>query len=298
MNLKLRNTQVARRNAGFAFLVFFASVISWRSLLAAAVAAFHNDQYSHILLVLPVSVTLLFLERRKVFRNMAYCLPAGLVLFLLAMAFLWVARYPLVLGQNDTLSLRMVFFVGWCVTAFVLCYGIPAFRIAPFPLLFLFLMVPIPELVLERTIGLLQSGSTDMTFLMLKAANVPVLRKGFVLSLPGIDIEVAKECSGIRSSLMLFTVGLVLVQLFLHTAWRKGVVLLLLFPMAVAKNSVRIFTLSTLGIYVDPSFLNGDLHQKGGIVFFAVAVGALMLVIWFLRTTEKKTAKERSPQYP
>ncbi len=216
---------------------------------------------------------------------------------LLAMAFVWLARYPLVLSHNDALSLRIAFFVGWCVTAFVLCYGISAFRAAPFPLLFLFFMVPIPESLLERIIGLLQSGSTEMTFLMLKAVKVPVLRQGFILSLPTIDIEVAKECSSIRSSLMLLIVGLVLGQLFLQTTWRKVVLTLLLFPMAVVKNAVRIFILSTLGIYVDPSFLNGDLHHHGGIVFFALALGALMLVIWFLRKAERKHSKA-SEQYP
>ena len=80
-----------------------------------------------------------------------------------------------------------------------------------------------------------------MTFLLLKAANIPVLRKDFVLSLPGIDIEVARECSGIHSSLVLFIVSLVLRHLFLQSSWRKILLAVLAWLVAVAKNGLPIF---------------------------------------------------------
>ena len=295
--MQFRNNLRAPGNLSFVSLIIILSVIFWRSWVEVAAAAFHNDQYSHILLVLPVSVALLYLERRRVFRNVTCCLPAGVILVLLWAASVWIARYPLPLSENDAHSLRMTFFVGCCVAAFVLCYGISAVRAAPIPLLLPFLMVPIPDFVLERTIWLLQRGSTDMTFLLLKAANIPVLRKDFVLSLPGIDIEVARECSGIHSSLVLFIVSLVLGHLFLQSSWRKILLAVLAWLVAVAKNGLRIFTLSTLRIYVDPSVLNGDLHRHGGIPFFLAALGILILIVQWLRKSEKGMQK-RDRHYP
>jgi exosortase len=289
---RLRNSRVARGNVCFALLVLISSVIFWRSLVVVFAAAFYNDQYSHILLIPPVSMALLYSERPKMFRNVEYCFPAGLFLLLLVMAFVWVTRFLPFLSQNDALSLRMAFFVSWVVMAFVFCFGIAAFRVAIFPLLFLLLMVPIPDFVLEWTVWLLQKSSTDMTYLLLKAANVPVLRKDFVLSLPGIDIEVAKECSGIRSSLILFIVSLVLGHLFLQPGWRQVLLGLLVFPIAVAKNSLRIFTLSTLAVYVDPTFLYGNLHLHGGIVFFSVALGVVILVVWWLKKSENNASNQ------
>ena len=109
MNPKLQNTRVAR-NACFTFLVLISSVISWRTLVAVFATAFYNDRYSHILLILPVSLAVLYFERSKVFRDVEYCILAGAFLLLLVMAFVWVAQCPPFLSQNDVLSLRMAFF--------------------------------------------------------------------------------------------------------------------------------------------------------------------------------------------
>ena len=90
------------------------------------------------------------------------------------------------------------------IGAFALCYGSRVARAAAFPLLFLLLMVPLPEAVLDKTIYLLQLGSTEIACLLFKVCQVPVFATGFILSLPSVSIEVAKECSGIRSSVALF----------------------------------------------------------------------------------------------
>lgn len=283
---------LAPRNLLFCLLMAVSGLMFWRPLGAVAAVALDYEPYTHILLIPPIAMSLLYLARGKVFREARYCPPAAGVLVLLGGVSLWINRSTLTLSQNDALSLKMALFVGWCVAAFILCYGIGAIRVRPFPLLFLILMVPIPDFVLERTIWLLQAGSTDMTFLMMKAARVPVERQGFVLSLPGIDIEVAKECSGIRSSLLLLVVGLVLGQLFLQSTWRKMILGLAILPLALVKNGLRIFAISTLGIYVDPSFLNGNLHHHGGILFFAVAVGALVWILTLLHHTETKQRKQ------
>src|SRR2546430_3109269 len=54
---------------------------------------------------------------------------------------------------------------------------------------------------LQAINSFLQVRSADATYVLLKTARVPVLRPDPVhLSVPGLDIEVAKECSGIRRS--------------------------------------------------------------------------------------------------
>jgi exosortase len=297
MNPKLWNTRIAPRNAYFVLLVLGSVVIFWRSLVAVFGTALYTDQYSHVLLIMPVSVAVLYREHSKVFRKVKYSLPAGLFPLLLLMTLVWVVRHPLSLSSNDTLSLRMALFVSWIILAFVFCFGAMAFRAAAFPLLFLLLMVPIPDFALERIIWLLQACSTEATFLMLKAVNIPVLRTGFVLSLPAIDIEVAKECSGIRSTLIMLIVTIVLGHLFLRPGWRQILLGLMVLPITVVKNGLRIFTLSILGTYVDPSFLTGNLHRDGGILFFAVALAVVISFVWWLRKSEKKMPA-RDQHYP
>ena len=171
--------------------------------------------------------------------------------------------------------------------AFLLCYGSRATRAAAFPLLFLLLVVPLPEAVLEKTIYLLQQGSTEIAYLLFKLVQVPVFRQGFVLSLPSVSIEVAKECSGIRSSMALFITCLLAVHLFLHTHWKMAFFVLLALPLAIIKNGIRITTLTLLAIYVDPSFLTGNLHHDGGVVFFLLTLAILAPVLLLLQKSER-----------
>src|ERR1017187_1356892 len=107
-----------------------------------------------------------------------------------------------------------------------------------------------------------------------------------MLSIPNLDIEVARECSSIRSSLMLAVTTLVLAHLFLRSWCRKVLLVAAAIPLSVAKNGLRIFTITELGTRVDPGFLDGKLHHHGGILFYGLAVVAVAALLWVLRRTE------------
>src|SRR3989441_5536758 len=124
-------------------------------------------------------------------------------------------RYFASSSENDPLSIAIFSVVVIWVGGFVLCCGLRAFRKGLFPVLFLFLMVPIPDSLLSQVIFWLQSGSAEVSHALFELLGVPVLQEGFIFSLPGINIEVAKECSGIPSSLALFITSLLAGHLFL-----------------------------------------------------------------------------------
>jgi len=107
-----------------------------------------------------------------------------------------------------------------------------------------------------------------------------------MLSIPGLDIEVARECSSIRSSLMLIVTTMVLAHLFLRSWWRKVLLIVMAIPLSVAKNGLRIVTIAELGTRFDRGFLDGKLHHHGGIIFLALAVVAVGALLWVLRRTE------------
>jgi exosortase len=287
---------LSQRTVHFVLLITAAAAISWSALVATYAIAAQGNEQSHILLAVPVSIVLLYCERDKIFRNEKYCLLSGAFIFL-GVTLVWLVGPRLPVGQEYAVSLKMFLFVGICIAAFILCYDTTAFRAAAFPLLFLFFMVPIPGWLLERIILLLQGGSADVAFLLLKASQIPVSRQGLVLSLPRFDIEVATDCSGIRSSLLLLVVTLVLGHLFLRSNWRKGLLALLVLPIAVAKNGFRIFGLSAIATAADPSFLHGYLHRYGGIPSFAFALGVVMLLVWRLHESENSALTRRERAY-
>ncbi len=133
---------------------------------------------------------------------------------------------------------------------------------------------------------LLQIASLKASFVLFKLAGVPVVVNGFVLSLPGVDIEVAQQCSGIRSSSVLLLTGMVLQNTCLRSVWARVLFVCSIVPFAVAKNALRIFTLSVLAIHVNPEFLNGHLHHSGGVVFFLLALTGLFLWLKVLQNLE------------
>jgi exosortase len=175
-------------------------------------------------------------------------------------------------------------------------YGKEALRKAYFPVAFLIFAIPIPSILLEKIISVLVTASTSVTNLLFKAIGVPFTREGSIFDLPGFSIEVAKECSGIRSSLALFITGILAGHLFLKKSWKKGVLALAVFPIAVFKNGLRIVGLYLLSYYIDMRFIEGDFHHKfAGSVFFAVGLVLLGLILWILRRSEVRRAKLVKP---
>jgi exosortase len=192
------------------------------------------------------------------------------------------------LSRNDYLSLMTCSAVVLWAGSFFAVMGTRALRFAAFPLLFLLFAVPIPTVALDRIVLFLQKWSTEASYLFFKVIGVPIDREGFVFHMPGLSVEVAKQCSGIRSSLVLFIMGVLIGGIFLKTMSRRVVFMLFVVPVAVVKNGIRIVTLSLLGIYVDPKFvIDSPLHRSGGILFFLLALSLLMPVLWVLRKSEK-----------
>jgi exosortase len=160
---------------------------------------------------------------------------------------------------------------------------------------FLFLTIPLPDALLNRSIYFLQKGSADVTEMIFDLVRVPALREGFVFHLAHVNIEVARECSGIRSSMALLILALIFGHLLLHTFWKQIVLVLAGLLIMLVKNGVRIATLTILAQYVDPGFLYGRLHRQGGVVFFLLGIILLLPILWLLHRGEKRVATFQNP---
>lgn len=279
-----------RRNTLFIFLGVLAFIIAYFAIRDLYASSSQKEYYSHIVLIPLVSIYLLYQERKGIFRDQAYSISAGLPLLVIGAVLFLAGRFSgLQLNQNDITSLIALSAVVFLNGAFIFCYGLRAYQAALFPMLFLIFMVPVPSAAMEAIIHSLQVGSTEFTNLLLTATGVPFMREGFVFHLPNISVEVAKQCSGIRSGLALLITATVAGHLFLKTGWKKLILALASIPIAMFKNGIRIVTLTLLGAYVDPRILQSDLHREGGIPFFIVALFLLAPVLFFLRRSEKKS---------
>ncbi len=296
------NIAAARRGAIHARDVLFCALIGvsvallWREIAAVLQLAWHVDEYTHIFLILPVSLFLIYLERGRLKGDIQYAPIAGAVLGVLSIV-IGIAGEMQAYRFSEGVSLSIAIFA--LVTFWMACvigfYGGSFFWSLLFPLLFIFLLVPLPTSVLDKAVVFLQTASTEATFALFKLTSLPVLKNGFLLTFPTLRIEVAKECSGIRSSVMLLLTGLIMAHLFLRSFWSKVIFVLFIVPLSVIKNAIRIFTLSMLGMYVNPGFLYGRLHHEGGIVFFLIALGGLLLLLWILQRVESRKVQPGRP---
>jgi exosortase len=273
----------------FSILFAISLAIWFRPLISSFALALHDDQYTHILLIIPVSVALIFLDWKLPEAPTTFSLSLGAILLASAALMTAVAKLSLVaLRPDEQLSVRMLALVAWWIGSFILSFGVRSFKRALFPLGFLFWIVPLPELVLNPIVRLLQDGSAASAHLLFAAAGVPVTQDGTLITIPGLTIEVARECSSIRSSLMLVVTTMVLAQMLLRSPWRKALVIAVAIPLSVVKNGLRIFVLGMLGTRVDPSFLTGRLHHQGGIIYFLIALAAIFLLLWMARRGDEQ----------
>jgi len=277
----------------FAFLGAVSLAVGWRPLLGTFTLALGSDEYTHLLLILPISVSLIFAEWSALRPESQPSAGFGSGLLAVAIVIggcsLWIAG----LSGDARLSLSMLGLVLWWIGSFVLCFGLRVARVFLFPLAFLFWLVPIPALALNKIVAIWQHGSAISASLLFSALGIPVVQNGIMLSIPGLSLEVAQECSSLRSSTMLVVTSMVLAYLFLRSFWRKTFVVLIAIPLSIAKNGVRIFTIAMLGTRVDPGYLHGRLHHSGGIVFFLLAMVIVVLLLWLLSKGEDQLSAEQ-----
>jgi exosortase len=259
------------------------SVLVLPPLFSFVRSARPTDYYSFIPLIFLVTGYLLFAERRKLFAGGMEAHPFGIALMVLGALGLGIG---LSLGVDRSIGIFVYTIAGlasW-IGAYLVLFAKTEAKPRLFPLLFLFFVVPIPASILNRVVRILVLGSTYFAQILFRSLLVPFIPDGAMIYLPGFSIEVAQECSGIRSSLALLITTVLAGYLFLEKRWAKALLALFVVPVAMLKNAVRIVTLCLLAGYFDMKFIKGGfLHRSGGFVFFGIGLLLMGLILFFLK---------------
>jgi len=283
---------LARRFWLFALCVLATCLVFVGPITRFVRYALSNDNASHTILIPAICAWVLFLERDRIFNSLGSDVRAAASLFVVAVC---AAALAFFLGSRwsplNQLSLYVLALIFFWASAFAFLFGGAALRQARFPLIFLLFTIPFPDFLLDKAIYFLQKGTTDIAAVLFDWSGVPALRNGFVFHLARVNIEVARECSGIRSSLALLILAILVAHFCLRTFWKQAVLVLAGLFVMIFKNGVRVVTLTLLASYVDPNFLYGRLHHEGGVVFFLLGLAILAPVLWLLERSEPKSAK-------
>jgi exosortase len=255
-----------------------------------------DSGHSHLLAVPFLAAFFFFTDRREIFDAtranprlqstlVILFTTAGLLLYLISVSPGYSAQYP------DALSLAAVAAVFLFLGIFLGVFNGVALRSFFFPGLILLLLIPIPVALREMLVAFLVKGTAALTEVLFRLTGTSFYREGGVFLLPGISIEIADVCSGIRSSIGLLITILVAGHLFLKRVWSKVTLVVLVIPLVLVKNALRVAGLTLLSIYVDRSYLESSLHHTyGGMVFFALTLFVFLIpILLLLRKLEKST---------
>ncbi len=230
-----------------------------------------SPDYSHGFLIAPLAAYFAWERRRKLARAPIEPSWWGLLPLALGALSLLVGR----LGV-ELMSMRVAFpltLIGLCI----LLLGLPIFRILAFPLCFLFLMVPLPQSLVNIIAFPLQLFAADLAVQILHVVNMPVLREGNIIHLPNTQLFVAEACSGLRSLMALGTLGVVFAYFFRRTWGERLVLVASTLPIAVFVNALRVVLTAALTYRFGEGMAEGVIHQTEGFFTFGLAFGLLLV---------------------
>jgi exosortase C (VPDSG-CTERM-specific) len=280
---------------GVCFAIILLATFAQPLLMLISHAA-RSKLHSHILLIPFVSGYLLYLRRDQLPKNYVIDLPLAIISLaggVLVLAFVyWLDLAGRAPGINERLVLLTLSFLCCLAAGGFFFFGRAWMRAAAFPLAYLIFMVPMPDAMADTLETASKYGSAEVVNLLFHLSGTPFLREGLVFQLPNITIEVAQECSGIRSSWVLFITGILAANLFLKTSWRRFALVAFVIPLAILRNGFRILVIGLLCVNAGPQMIHSLIHRRGGPVFFVLSLIPLLLLLWWLRNGETRSRGE------
>ena len=151
-------------------------------------------------------------------------------------------------------------------------------RIMLFPLFFMLFVIPIPGFLIDALTNGLKQHISAIAEIVLYQLGYPIARNGVTLTVGPYQLMVADACSGINSLFSLFALGLIYLYLQAYTSkLRNFLLFLVIAPIAILANIVRVLVLVLVTYYFGDEAGQGFMHGLAGILLFIVALVTLYL---------------------
>jgi exosortase len=236
----------------------------------------HDSNYSYGFLIVPLAAYLIWVNREKLVETPMRPSNWGLVLAIGAAALLFLGS----LGAEQFLT--RISMVGMLAALVVYLFGWRWLGRLAFPLSVLLLMIPPPEIIFNQVAFPMQLAATRMAGGFLGFLGIPVLLEGNLIQLPNnVTLEVAVACSGVRSLMALFAVGVTYAYFLDHRQAMRWILVAATIPIAVIANGVRIAGTGLLSYLVSEKAADGYFHAFSGWVIF---VSGFLLIVALHKT--------------
>lgn len=246
---------------------------------------YKNGDDAHGFFVLPISAYLVWRKRDTLAALAAAPRLANLWLVMgsLALLFLGILGAEWFLTRVSLVAATaglVVYFRGWRTV-----------RVLAFPLSFSLLMIPLPGIIYYQLVFPLQLLASRLAIFGLERLHLfPVLREGNLLFLPHYTLEVVEACSGVRSLMALLALALGYGYLAQSSKLIRGVLVLLVIPLAIFSNALRVMLQAVILRYRGFDIAVGPWHQTAGLLTFMSAAALLLVADKVLSRVHRRTA--------
>ena len=230
------------------------------------------------LIVMAIAIILIALEwpKLKVIAHHRKIWPLCLFLPLL-LSYTFGRSYDVL--SAEALSLILILWV-----VFYDRYGRAGVHAAWFPLLFLLFAIPVPGVLLNKLTGPLKIAISWFATLSLRSFDYPVARAGVTLYVAQHQLLVEDACAGLNTLTSLVALSCFYIYVARPRHPRDAIMLLLMvFPIAVLANFIRVILLILITYYLDNETAQSFIHEVAGLLMAALALVALMAMNAVLR---------------
>jgi exosortase len=159
------------------------------------------------------------------------------------------------------------------VSAFYLLVGGALLRSLWFPIVYLLVALPPPDTLVSLITQPLKIAISQWAVSLLHALDYPIASSGVTIQIANYELLVAAACAGLNSIITLSAICL----FYVYLRHRSNLVAflavgLLIIPVAVFSNFVRVLSLVLITYYWGEAAAQGFLHDFAGLTVFLVAL--------------------------
>lgn len=228
------------------------------------------SDYTHAYFILPVFFFLVW-RKRTTLKELALTVkPAnnllGLFIFLSGIyLFIFGWRYNYIFLATLSLSPVLYGLINYF-------YGLKIAKALSFPIFYLILLAPLPIGIIDSITLPMRYGITIATDIVLKSLDYPIAREGLLLSVGNVDLFMGQPCSGFRSLITMFSLGIVYVYISKVSLPNKFVLIASLIPLSLLGNLMRVIILCLITYYFGEDAGQGFFHTFSGIFIFIIII--------------------------
>ena len=185
-----------------------------------------------------------------------------------------------VFGRSyDYISIEVAGLYGVVLTFLFAHIGLRPMTRDWFPFLYLAFLIPPPGWVIDTATAPLKTFVSYASTELLQICGLPIVREGVTLFIGQYQMLVEDACSGMKSLSGLISISLFYIYLLRNASWRYSVFLtVLVIPIAIVANILRIITLILLTYFMGDAVGQGFLHKTAGLFLFATALALVFAI--------------------